>query len=220
MKRDLAPLDPQPVADAIDRATDESLLERYRNLRDRNAFEELVRRYERELFSYLRRYLGNTALAEEAFQNTFLQLHLKCGQFDKHARLRPWLYTIATNQAIDLARKNRRHQMVSLDRPTGHDPDAHDSSLSLHLVGTEAAPADEMQRAERKHWIQQAVARLPEHLRNVVMLAYYQGMKYRDVAAALDVPVGTVKSRLHAAIRRLHDAWAKSHPSGDQEFHA
>ena len=79
-------------------------------------FAELVRRYERELYSYLRRYLGDAEMAEDAFQAAFLQVHLKCQQFEAGRSVRPWLYTIATNQAIDAQRRSRRHRMVSLDR--------------------------------------------------------------------------------------------------------
>src|SRR3982751_159114 len=78
---------------------DEDLLERYRDLADRDAFAELVRRYERELYSYLKRYLGDASMAEDAFQTTFLQMHLKCNQFEEGRKFRPWLYAIATNQA-------------------------------------------------------------------------------------------------------------------------
>src|SRR5690606_25585912 len=95
--------------------SDEELLERYRQNRDRRAFEEIVKRYQGELFSYLRRYLGDSALAEDAFQATFLQLHLKCNSFERGRRLRPWLYTIATNQAIDAQRRNKRHRAASLN---------------------------------------------------------------------------------------------------------
>src|ERR1051325_9560580 len=99
--------------------TDEELLVRYRDTADRDAFAELVHRYERELYSYLRRYLGDAAMAEDAFQFTFLQVHLKCQQFEAGRPVLAWLYTIATNQAIDAQRRNRRHRMVSLDRRQG-----------------------------------------------------------------------------------------------------
>src|SRR5262245_40098150 len=81
--------------------TDEELLVRFRDRGDRQAFTELVTRYERELFSYLKRYLGDAGMAEDAFQATFLQVHLKANQFEDGRAVRPWLYTIATNQAID-----------------------------------------------------------------------------------------------------------------------
>ncbi|MEN6557755.1 MAG: sigma factor, partial [Thermoguttaceae bacterium] len=78
--------------------TDEKLLLSYRSDRDSLVFEELVHRYEKELFGYLRHYLGDAQMAEDVFQQTFLQVHLKCGQFEPGRQVRPWLYTIATNQ--------------------------------------------------------------------------------------------------------------------------
>ena len=89
--------------------SDEELLLAYRDQGERRAFEELVHRYESELYSYLRSYLGDAQMAEDAFQTTFLQVHLKCSQFDPDRKVRPWLYTVATNQAIDAQRRNRRH---------------------------------------------------------------------------------------------------------------
>ena len=96
--------------------TDEELLVEYRATGCQAYFAELVERYERELYNYLRRYLGNASMAEDAFQATFLQIHLRCELFEEGRRFRPWLYTIATNQAIDAQRRNRRHRLVSLDR--------------------------------------------------------------------------------------------------------
>ena len=77
----------------VEAKTDEELLLAYRDTERRDLFEELVRRYERELFSYLRRYVGDADMAADVFQATFLQLHLKCHQFQDGRRLRPWLYT-------------------------------------------------------------------------------------------------------------------------------
>ena len=97
--------------------TDEELLLEYRMTGGSAVFETLVKRYERELYNYLRRFLNNQVLAEDAFQATFMQVHLKCQLFDADRKVRPWLYTVATNQAIDIQRRNRRHRLVSLDRP-------------------------------------------------------------------------------------------------------
>src|SRR5262249_1457612 len=96
--------------------SDEDLLERFRRGQT-EAFGLLVRRYERELYGYLRRYTGNASLAEDVFQNTFVQVYLKSGQYEPGRPFRPWLYAIATNQAIDAMRRNGRHQAVSLDEP-------------------------------------------------------------------------------------------------------
>lgn len=185
--------------------TDEELLLEYRERETRSAFEELVRRYERELFSYLRHYLGSAEMAEDAFQLTFLQVHLKVEQFEPGRKVRPWLYTVATHQAIDAQRRNRRHRMASLDRRARGDAEEA-GALGDMLVSAEIDPTEATLSREDDDLIRQTVADLPEQLRQVVVLVYYQGLKYREAADILDIPVGTVKSRLHAAIQKLHDS--------------
>jgi RNA polymerase sigma-70 factor (ECF subfamily) len=196
--------------------SDEQLLLRYRDAHDRRAFEELVHRYEKELYSYLRRYVGDPTLAEDVFQAAFLQVHLKCDQFEADKKFRPWLYTIATNQAIDAQRRNKRHRMASLDRQGTGDGEQEVGALVDLLINKSAAPSLEMETAERRDWVRQAVAGLPESLRSAVALIYYQGLKYREAAEVLGIPVGTVKSRLHAAVLRLNEAWQRANLSGER----
>jgi RNA polymerase sigma-70 factor, ECF subfamily len=191
---------------------DEELLLDYKATGNRLAFEELVHRYEREMYSYLRRYVGDATLAEDAFQGTFLQVHLKLDHFDPQRKFRPWLYTIATNQAIDVQRRNKRHRMMSLDRQ--HQTELGDiSSLMQMLVGNEPSAASKMEREERQAWVRRAIEQLPEQLRSALILVYYQGIKYREAADVLGIPVGTVKSRLHTALLKLNEMWHESHPS-------
>jgi RNA polymerase sigma-70 factor (ECF subfamily) len=175
---------------------------------DEGAFAALVRRYERELYGYLRRYLGDDALAEDVFQNTFLQVHLKRAQYDEGRPVRPWLYTIATRQAIDALRRQGRHQAVSLEQAREEGAGGEVLTLLESLQGRDGGPPEHAEAEERRLLVRAAVDRLPDFLRQVLLLAYYQGLKYRDVADVLGIPVGTVKSRLHAALARLHDAWA------------
>ena len=199
------------VCPAVD-LTDEELLVRYRKTGNRELFALLVRRYERELYSYLRRYLGDGDMAEDAFQAAFLQVHLKCEQFEEGRRFRPWLYTIATNQAIDNQRRNRRHRMMSLDRVgAGNAADDEVGRLMDLLVSDTVDPLDEVSRYERAEWVEEALNELSETARGVVQLVYYQGLKYREAAEVLNIPVGTVKSRLHAAIAKLTECWEYSH---------
>lgn len=186
--------------------SDEELLLEYRSRQNRGAFEQLVHRYEGELFNYLRHYLGDAEMAEDAFQATFLQVHLKCDRFEPGRKVRPWLYTVATNQAIDAQRRNRRHQMVSLDRRANGKGDEEASSLVELLESQETDPFDQADAAERQQSVRHAVDQLPDTLREVLLLVYYQGLKYREAAEALAIPVGTVKSRLHAAISKLNQA--------------
>ncbi len=110
--------------------SDEQLLATYADTGSHLAFEELVHRYERGLRSYLRQYLGDAQLAEDAFQATFLQVHLKCRQFARDRRLQPWLYTIAAHQAVDLLRRNRRHKAMSRASVTGDGGDDERQSLT------------------------------------------------------------------------------------------
>src|SRR5262245_44164686 len=191
------------------RFSDEELLARYR-AGYTAAFTELVRRYERELYGYLRRYLSDASLAEDVFQNTFLQLHLKSGQYQPGNPVRPWLYTIATHQAIDALRRNNRHQAVSLDEQREVDGDGECQRLMEMLHNREPGPLDLASRQEQREQVQASVEQLPDFLRQVLVLAYYQGLKYREIADIVGIPVGTVKSRLHAALVKLHEAWSAS----------
>lgn len=196
----------------VDGLTDEELLLEYRVSGTPAVFEALVKRYERELYSYLRRFLGNSVLAEDAFQATFMQVHLKCELFDQQRKVRPWLYTIATNQAIDIQRRNRRHRLVSLDRPNRIQHEELGSLLDL-LGSREIDPSTRLDQSEKRQWVREAVAALPEQLASAVRLVYFRGLKYREAADELSVPVGTVKSRLHSAVKRLGQAWEEAQAS-------
>lgn len=194
---------------------DEDLLRRFRVDDDTAAFESLVHRYEQELFSYLRRYCGNAEMAEDVFQATFLQVYLKKENFEDGRRFRPWLYTIATNQAIDAQRRNRRHRMVSIDQRANGDDDV--GALVEMLAGRDQTADDRMADEEAREWVRAAVADLPESLKSTVLLVYHQGMKYREAADVLGIPVGTVKSRLHAALLKLNESWQASGRSHEHE---
>jgi RNA polymerase sigma-70 factor (ECF subfamily) len=191
----------------LNQRSDEALLLTYRATGESELFETLVHRYERELFSYLRRYLGDAEMAEDCFQATFLQVHLKAEQFQQGRRFRPWLYTIATNQAIDARRRNKRHIAVSLDRAGGETEEV--GKLIDLLVSDEPDPRVELDRAEQKRAVRRVVDEMPDAYRDAVMLVYYQGLKYREAAEILSIPVGTVKSRLHTALVKIDEAYRR-----------
>ena len=192
--------------------SDEQLLQSYREASDPTVFSELVSRYQRELYNYLRRFLGDATLAEDVFQATFFQVHQKRDSFEQGRKFRPWLYTIATNQAIDAQRRNRRHRRLSLNQP--HQAGSESVGTLIDLVASEGGdPALAVENGEEGAWVRGEVEALPEPLRNAVNLVYFGGMKYRDAAKVMSVPVGTVKSRLHAAIQRLGQAWRDVQPA-------
>ncbi len=189
--------------------SDEALLQSYCSTGDRSSLEQLIQRYQVELYSFLRRYLGDDNLAEDAFQLTFLQVHKKADLFDASRRFRPWLYGVATNQAIDLKRREKRRRHRSLDAiNAGTDlrETSHANALPDHRQPTDD-PLVTREQAERIHAM---LDELGEPGRSAVELVYLQGMQYRDAAEILDVPVGTVKSRVHVAIRKLADLWKRT----------
>ncbi len=193
--------------------TDEQLLLDYRTTEDAAVFTELVSRYQRELFNYLRRFLGGAAMAEDVFQQTFLQVHTKCELFQSGRKFRPWLYTIATNQAIDYQRRNRRHRRLSLDQANSSNGEEAGSLMQV-VASQESGPHTKAENSERAAWIRDAVGSLPDTLQNTVKLVYFRGMKYREAAKVMSVPVGTVKSRLHSAIQSLGQSWREVHTVG------
>ncbi|MEZ6119013.1 MAG: RNA polymerase sigma factor [Pirellulaceae bacterium] len=190
----------------MNQPTDEQLLLEYKQTGNRDLFAKLVSRYEHELFNYLHRYTGSAEMAEDAFQAAFLQIHLKCEQFEEGRRFRPWMYAIATNQAIDGQRRNKRHRIASLDQINSRHDDESGSLMDM-LVSPEASPFDVVDSRENQEWIRNQLAELPDHLRAVIGLVYFEGLKYREAADVLEIPVGTVKSRLHAAVLKLNEAW-------------
>jgi RNA polymerase sigma-70 factor (ECF subfamily) len=199
MKPSAPTADPRPANE-----TDELLMGRVSRDADATAFTILVHRYERELFVFLRRHLQCRELAEEAFQATFLQVHRHRGRFDAGRPFRPWIYAIAARQAIDAYRRDRRHRRPSLDASA----DGAAAPLVDSVAGRESTGDALVERAEARAAVRAAVERLPELLRRPLELVYQRGLRYREAAGILGVPVGTLKSRLHAALRRLGPAVA------------
>ena len=202
------------ATDELDRISDEDLLSRYREKGRTEDFNELVHRYQNELYRYLARYTGDAALAEDVFQNTFLQVHLKRGLHEDGRPVRPWLYSIATHQAVDALRKAGRHPTVSLDQRSSSS-EAESGSLIDLLINDEASPLAKLQGEEQKNWVRESVAKLPDTLRQTLILAYHEDLKYREIAEILKIPVGTVKSRLHAALAKLQEMARASNQDGN-----
>ncbi len=191
--------------------TDEELMRSFAEDGDRGSFEALVNRYQHEIYNYLRRYLGDDALAEDAFQTTFVRVFQKAEQFDASRKFRPWLYGVATNQAIDLKRRNKRRTLQSLDVQTSQS-DSRESSHAANIADYRQSDVDPVVQAELRSRMEAAIEEVGEPGRSALELVYLQGLPYRDAAEILDVPVGTVKSRVHAAIRKLSVIWQRNNP--------
>lgn len=185
--------------------TDEQLLADY-VAGQVDGFELLVRRHSQELFRFLVRFTGSGTLAEDIVQETFLQVHLSAASFDRSRRFKPWLFTIAANKARDQLRSRRRRPEVPLDAQIG--PEEEDSQRFLDfLADSSATPGGALEQEEEREFIRSMMARLPEHLREVLILCYYHRFPYKEIADILEVPLGTVKSRLHAAVGQFGQAY-------------
>lgn len=187
--------------------SDEELVKEYLDTRCPTLFEQLVRRYEREIYTYLRRFLGDAQEAEDVFQATFLSVHLRIEQFEQGRRFRPWLYAIASNKAIDFMRRNKRHQIGSLNTALSHSDG--DETLMHKLASNQAQPDLCAERNENASRVRDALSQLNEPTQQLIQLAFFQEMKYADISEILRIPVGTVKSRVFTAIRKLNSIWMR-----------
>ena len=189
--------------------SDEQLLALSRS-GDKEAFGSLLRRYEKELFNFLAKFLGQSSLAEDVFQESFLQVYISAADFDVSRRFRPWLYTIAANKARDALRRQARRPSVQL---TAGDDEGGEVDLWHNLLKDETTPEKLYDLKQRKQQVRLVVARLPEHLREILILAYFNQLPYKELAEVFDIPIGTVKSRLHSAVA----AFAKKYREVDKE---
>ncbi len=176
---------------------------------DEAAFREIVDRYKNGLHAFLGKFLSHKDLVEDVFQETFLQLFLSRDSFDKSRPLRPWLFTIAANKAKDALRKWRRTSAV----PIGTMGDSQELSFDdmLNTVASDGTlPCDELQKSETASRVRQIISGMPDNLRDILLLSYFQRFSYKQMAEILSIPIGTVKSRLHTAVGRFAKEWKES----------
>jgi len=182
----------------VDAPTDERLLQDY--LRGKpGSFELLVRRHAPELHQFVVRFTGDSAAAEDVVQESFLQVHTSADQFDAHRRFKPWLFTIAANKARDYLRRRTRRREVPADAHLNEDGDAGPRFVQL-LSAENEAPDEELAAEEKRRLVRTVLDSMPEKLREVLVLAYYHRFPYKDIGEVVGIPLGTVKSRLHAAV--------------------
>ena len=189
----------------FDRQTDAELLDRYA-AGEEAAFREIVSRYKDSLYSFLRRFLSRQDFVDDVFQETFLQLFTSRESFDPTRSLRPWLFTIAANKAKDALRKRQRTFAI----PIGTMAESQDLSFEdvlNALTSDTTTPYDKLQKSETAVRVREIIANMPENLREILILAYFNKFSYKQMAQILSIPIGTVKSRLHTAVGRFAKEW-------------
>lgn len=162
---------------------------------DLAAYGPLVREYQDRVYNLCLRMCGHRAEAEDLAQEAFVRAMESIGRFDGRARFYTWLFRIAVNVVISARRKSRRSTTFSID---GHDEDAQ-SSASPRLASDVEPPDESAEKREKKEFVLEALASLDEEYRCVITLRDVESFGYDEIAEILEVPIGTVKSRLHRA---------------------
>lgn len=176
--------------------TDESLVTEFVRTGSRGAFAELYYRYKDKVFNTAYRIVGEYEGARDVAHDVFLKVYVEARGFRFKASFSSWLYRIAVNRSLDEARRlKRRRSQVSAD------------AMNEELPSSAACDSPEGMAVAREHRdrLSQAIQRLSPKLRTVVTLRYFESLTYEQVAEVIGRPVGTVKSRLRRAHRRLGD---------------
>lgn len=191
----------------MEQVSDEVLFEQYRG-GDRAAFRTIIERHQPELLRFLVRLVGDQAGAEDVFQEAFLQVHLAADTFDATRRFRPWLFTIAANKARDYLRRKGRRRTLELSAPVDRGGEGGEAGSFVDLMEVRVpAPSDALDKDETNRQVQKALDELPLILREILLLAYFQRISYAQISDELGIPLGTVKSRLHAAVAAFAKKW-------------
>jgi len=161
------------------------------------AFEAIVAKYSDRIYTAVFRIVGNAAEAEEIVQECFLRAWRSLNGFQREAGIYTWLYRIAVNAAFDQAKKSRRRRALPLEG--GHD------ELAEQLPESTPAPSQGLERAELLRTVRDGIGALPEHYRAILVLREYEDMSYEELAELLQIPLGTVESRLFRARAKLRE---------------
>jgi len=161
---------------------------------DEAAFAILVRRYERGMYNLAWRMVRDRELARDLSQDIFIRVHRSLGKYDPTYPFTSWIYRVGSNLCIDWIRK-KKLRTVSLDAPIGGD----EEGATRDVEDPAQDPSRDVEERERAALLGEALTRLPEAHQLVLILRHQQDLSYEEIARTLDIPLGTVKARIHRA---------------------
>ena len=167
---------------------------------DTNAFEELVLEYEKKVYSVALRMLNNSEDAADMTQEAFIKAYNSLSGFRGDSKFSVWLTRIVSNLCLDFMRSRNRRPTVSLSM---EDEDGED--VQLDIADTSQSPEQLLERSLTRESVRRGLQSLPEDYREILLLREIQGLSYDEIAAALDIEVGTVKSRIFRGRKKLCD---------------
>jgi len=170
---------------------------------DLRAFDALYERHHRSLLNFFHRVSWDPQLAEECVQEVFIKFHSHLAAYEPQAKFTTWLYKVAKNLWIDKLRAGAGHPKPASLESAAADGD--ERSMGDRLPAGTRTPVEILAKRETEEALRRAIDRLPEEQRLVVVLSELQGLKYQEIGEILDIPVGTVKSRMHTAVEKLKE---------------
>lgn len=177
-----------------------------------DAFTMLVRRHQNALINFFYHLCYDRMIAEDLTQEVFVKLYTHLDTYEPRSKFTSFLFKVAKNLWIDQLRKNNPHpRPVSMDAPIY---DGEQETFRDKIDSHEPSPAEVAAKTETVNLLHRAIQRLPEEHRMVVILSEIQGLRYEEIGEILNIPVGTVKSRMHHAIERLKDLLKNVKPLG------
>lgn len=169
------------------------------------AYRELIRRYERPVFSLIFRMVRDRETSEDLTQDTFIKILNHIDRYRPEFKFSSWLFKIANNVAIDHLRK-RSLNTVSIDGSPNAATATEVAATQLEIAARQETALEEMESKEVGAAIEEAIASLRPEYRSCIMLRHVEGRSYEEIAATLDLPLGTVKTYIHRARHQLREA--------------
>ncbi|HEY2933299.1 MAG TPA: sigma-70 family RNA polymerase sigma factor [Acidobacteriota bacterium] len=180
--------------------SDEYLVQKYLE-GDSSSFDELIRRWQKRIFNFIYRNIGNYEESLDLTQNTFAKSFLKIKELDDAARFSSWLYKIALNECRMSFRRSKGKQNIPLE--IYHQSETQEVELRRALSESEETPEERLQRKESVARLKEVILLIPEEQRLVILMKEYEGLRFHEIAEILDVPLSTAKSRMYLGLKTL-----------------
>jgi RNA polymerase sigma-70 factor (ECF subfamily) len=169
------------------------------------AFRELLRRYQRPVFSLIYRMVRDRELAEDVAQDTFVKVLGALDSYRPEFKFSSWIFKIASNAAIDHLRRRRLDTLAIEGAPHATDPEREEATR-LQVAALAESPLEEVEARELGSAIEQAIGKLRPEYRSCIILRHIEGRSYEEIAQTLEIPLGTVKTYIHRARAELMEA--------------
>jgi RNA polymerase sigma-70 factor, ECF subfamily len=185
---------------------DDSILIERAQRGDRHALDALISKHSAKAYQYALRLTHNSEESSDIVSEAFIRVYNALPNFKGQSSFGTWLYRILTNCFLDQRKKEKNRHTLSLEISMRND----DGEITRQIESDDPSPADEAERSTREEAIQNAVHHLPEYQQAMIIMYHAEMLSYEEIAAALDLPIGTVKSRLNRARQQLGELLAKN----------